>query len=616
MIISFNNVSKSFFSNFLFSKISFTVNENDKIGLVGVNGVGKSTLLKMILGEEKVDGNIDNLNEKGTVFINPNIKISYLSQNVNFKSMDNYVIDEIYSVFDELLSIKDKIENLSSDMNELDEIYSNYDEKDVYSIDYRVNFVVEGLNLENLKNIKIFELSGGEKTRVALAKILLEKSDLLILDEPTNHLDILTIEWLEKYLIKEIKSFIIISHDREFLDNVCNKIYEIENKKLETYNGNFSDFLFQKELILKGEIKKYEKEQEYIKKMEEFVRRYKAGNKSKQARGRQKLLDKLDRMEDPEFNVKKLKLNFTSKYDTGENVLKIKNLKVDNLFEIDEFNIYKGDKIGIIGKNGIGKSTLLKIIEKNLKYDEIELGSNVNIAYFDQDMSFDNEENTLIEEINNDLSKNEEYYKSLLSSFLFTKDDIEKKIKNLSGGEKVRIKLLKMMLKNANFLILDEPTNHLDMYSIEILEEALKNFNQTLIVVSHNRHFLSEVCNKICIIENGKLSVFDGNYEKYKENIQNEIDKKEINLSKEMNKQIFIENKNRKKEIKKNQKRIIEIEKQIDDINFQIIELQEKMYKFSTDYQKLLDIQNEIDRLKNLENNLLLEWENLSDNTE
>lgn len=616
MIISFNNVSKLFFSNFLFSNISFTVNKNDKIGLVGVNGVGKSTLLKMILGEEKVDGNIDNLNEKGTIFINPNIKISYLSQNVNFKSMDNYVIDEIYSVFDELLNVKDKIENLSSDMNELDEIYSNYDEKDVYSIDYRVNFVVEGLNLENLKNKKILELSGGEKTRVALAKILLEKSDLLILDEPTNHLDILTIEWLEKYLIKEIKSFILISHDREFLDNVCNKIYEIENKKLETYNGNFSDFLFQKELILKGEIKKYEKEQEYIKKMEEFVRRYKAGNKSKQARGRQKLLDKLDRMEDPEFNVKKLKLNFSAKYDTGENVLKIKNLKVDNLFKIDEFNIYKGDKIGIIGKNGIGKSTLLKIIEKNLKYDEIELGSNVNMAYFDQDMSFDNEENTLIEEINNDLSKNEEYYKSLLSSFLFTKDDVEKKIKNLSGGEKVRIKLLKMMLKNANFLILDEPTNHLDMYSIEILEEALKNFNQTLIVVSHNRHFLSEVCNKICIIENGKLSVFDGNYEKYKENIQNEIDKKEINLSKEMNKQIFIENKNRKKEIKKNQKRIIEIEKQIDDINFQIIELQEKMYKFSTDYQKLLDIQNEIDKLKNLENNLLLEWENLSDNTE
>lgn len=616
MIFSFNNISKYFSSNLLFSDVSFTFNENDKVGLIGLNGVGKSTLAKMILGLENIDINYDGNNEKGNIFKNSDIKISYLSQNFNFISEDNQVIDEIYSIFGDIIEIKKKIESYSvlescNKLIEIENLYLKFEENDGYSIDYKVNIVIEGLNLEKLKNKKIIELSGGEKTRVALAKILLCKSDLLILDEPTNHLDIFTIEWLENYLNKEIRNLLVISHDREFLDNVCNRIFEIENKKLLTYNTNFSDFLIQKELILKGEIKKYEKEQEYIKKLEEYVRRYKAGNKSKQARGRQKLLDKIDRMNDPEFDIKRLKLNFLSSSITGENVLKIKNLKVDDLLNISDFNIYKGDKIGIIGKNGIGKSTLLKIIKNFMKYNEVEIGSNVNIGYFDQDMNFDNEELTILEEINTDLNKDEKYYKSILSSFLFYKEDFDKKIKNLSGGEKVRIKLIKLMLKNSNFLILDEPTNHLDMYSIEILENALKEYEHTLIVVSHNRHFLSEVCNKICVIEDGELNIFDGNYEKYKENIKNQFEKKEINLNKELNKQLFLENKNKKKEIKKNKKRIEEIENKINEINIKILEFEKDMYNYANDYVKLIDLQSEIDKLKELENSLLLEWEEL-----
>ena len=626
-LIQFNNVYKQYTGEYILKNVSFSINDGDKIGMIGLNGAGKSSIIKIILGQENHDGSIENVNEKGNVFVNPNMKIGYLSQIHKFDSENNSIYEELLSVFSEQRNILSEIEKISlrmaieENVDDLMEQYNKFNEKyeamDGYNMEYKIKQVMQGLELNDFKESQIKSLSGGEKTRVTLAKLLLEEPDLLILDEPTNHLDILSIEWLEEYLKKYSKSFLLVSHDRIFLDSVCNKIYELERGKVEQYNGNFSDFVIQKELILKGEIKRFEKETEKIKKMEEYITRFKAGIKAKQARGRQKILDRLNRMDDPVFNPNRMKLKFDISSSSADRVLSVKNLSKSfdgkKVLNNISFDMYKGDKVGIIGKNGIGKSTLLKILMgiKNQDNGEFKFGERVKLGYYDQDHQNLFPENNILQEINTSLNYTEEYLRSKAASFLFVGDDILKPVSKLSGGEKVRLSLLKLSEQKGNLLLLDEPTNHLDIYSIEVLEDALIDYEGSLLLVSHNRHFINSVCNKIYYLSEDGLEEFKGNFDEYKI----KISEKELDNNKNKEESDYFKRKEEKKLESSRKKELEKIEKTIEEIGIRTEKLNLNMDEAGkkNDLGLMLEIQKELDDLKILEDELLEKWTNFSD---
>ena len=626
-LIQFNNVYKQYTGEYILKNVSFSINDGDKIGMIGLNGAGKSSIIKIILGQENHDGSIENVNEKGNVFVNPNMKIGYLSQIHKFDSENNSIYEELLSVFLEQRNILSEIEKISlrmaieENVDDLMEQYNKLNEKyesmDGYNMEYKIKQVMQGLELNDFKESQIKSLSGGEKTRVTLAKLLLEEPDLLILDEPTNHLDILSIEWLEEYLKKYSKSFLLVSHDRIFLDSVCNKIYELERGKVEQYNGNFSDFVIQKELILKGEIKRFEKETEKIKKMEEYITRFKAGIKAKQARGRQKILDRLNRMDDPVFNPNRMKLKFDISSSSADRVLSVKNLSKSfdgkKVLNNISFDMYKGDKVGIIGKNGIGKSTLLKILVgiKNQDDGEFKFGERVKLGYYDQDHQNLFPENNILQEINTSLNYTEEYLRSKAASFLFVGDDVLKPVSKLSGGEKVRLSLLKLSEQKGNLLLLDEPTNHLDIYSIEVLEDALIDYEGSLLLVSHNRHFINSICNKIYYLSEDGLEEFKGNFDEYKM----KISEKELYNNKNKEESDYFKRKEEKKLESSRKKELEKIEKNIEEIGIRIEKLNLNMDEAGkkNDLGLMLEIQKELDDLKILEDELLEKWTNFSD---
>lgn len=626
-LIQFNNVYKQYTGEYILKNVTFSINDGDKIGMIGLNGAGKSSIIKIILGQENHDGSIENINEKGSVFVNPNMKIGYLSQIHKFDSENNSVYEELLSVFSEQrnilhdiekislrMAIEENVDNLMEEYNSLNE---KYEAMDGYNMEYKIKQVMQGLELNDFKESQIKSLSGGEKTRVTLAKLLLEEPDLLILDEPTNHLDILSIEWLEEYLKKYSKSFLLVSHDRIFLDSVCNKIYELERGKVEQYNGNFSDFVIQKELILKGEIKRFEKETEKIKKMEEYITRFKAGIKAKQARGRQKILDRLNRMDDPVFNPNRMKLKFDISSSSADRVLSVKNLSKSfdgkKVLNNISFDMYKGDKVGIIGKNGIGKSTLLKILMgiKNQDDGEFKFGERVKLGYYDQDHQNLFPENNILQEINTSLNYTEEYLRSKAASFLFVGDDVLKPVSKLSGGEKVRLSLLKLSEQKGNLLLLDEPTNHLDIYSIEVLEDALIDYEGSLLLVSHNRHFINSICNKIYYLSEDGLEEFKGNFDEYKM----KISEKELYNNKNKEESDYFKRKEEKKLESSRKKELEKIEKNIEEIGIRIEKLNLNMDEAGkkNDLGLMLEIQKELDDLKILEDELLEKWTNFSD---
>ena len=626
-LIQFNNVYKQYTGEYILKNVTFSINDGDKIGMIGLNGAGKSSIIKIILGQENHDGSIENINEKGSVFVNPNMKIGYLSQIHKFDSENNSVYEELLSVFSEQrnilhdiekislrMAIEENVDNLMEEYNSLNE---KYEAMDGYNMEYKIKQVMQGLELNDFKESQIKSLSGGEKTRVTLAKLLLEEPDLLILDEPTNHLDILSIEWLEEYLKKYGKSFLLVSHDRIFLDSVCNKIYELERGKVEQYNGNFSDFVIQKELILKGEIKRFEKETEKIKKMEEYITRFKAGIKAKQARGRQKILDRLNRMDDPVFNPNRMKLKFDISSSSADRVLSVKNLSKSfdgkKVLNNISFDMYKGDKVGIIGKNGIGKSTLLKILMgiKNQDDGEFKFGERVKLGYYDQDHQNLFPENNILQEINTSLNYTEEYLRSKAASFLFVGDDVLKPVSKLSGGEKVRLSLLKLSEQNGNLLLLDEPSNHLDIYSIDVLEEAFIDDVGSLLLVSHNRHFINSICNKIYYLSEDGLEEFKGNFDEYKM----KISEKELYNNKNKEESDYFKRKEEKKLESSRKKELEKIEKTIEEIGIRIEKLNLNMDEAGkkNDLGLMLEIQKELDDLKILEDELLEKWTNFSD---
>lgn len=613
--IQFNNVYKSFLDKQILKDVSFSINSSDRIGLIGLNGVGKSTIINIILSKEGINS--------GTVFVDKNINIGYISQVHHFSDENNTVFEELDTVFSELHKVYRKIEKMNLELatnpklkDELDKLYNIFNANDGYSIDYLLNQVINGLDLTNLKDSLICKLSGGEKTRVSLAKLLLQKPDLLILDEPTNHLDLASIEWLEEFLKKYNKAFLLISHDRVFLDNVCNKIFEIENMKLHEYSGNFSSFMIQKEMILKGEIKEYEKQQDRIKKLNEYIERNRAGRMAKQARGKQKLLSHLLVHDNPDYTPPKMKLKFEIKNTTSDSVLTLENIckNFDNKTLLKDIclKVYKGERIGIIGKNGCGKSTLLKLIANKLTLDSgsIKIAQNAVMGYFDQNVDDLYPDNTILQEINTNINYTQEYLRSMAASFLFKDEDVDKRIKDLSGGEKVRVSFIKLIQKHPNFLLLDEPTNHLDIYSIEILEQALSDFQGTLVVVSHNRHFLDSVCNTIYVLDENGLTKFKGNYNDYKESI-----KKKTVIEKEKDtKNEYILQKEKSKKISKLKRLISSTEEELEKIGKRKSEINKAMFlpDVAKDIEKLVNLQNELDDLSKKEDTLMEEWQKYS----
>ena len=628
-VVQFNNIYKQFSGEYLLKDISFTIEDKDRIGLVGLNGTGKSTLIKMLLGMERIDPDLQN--NIGNISMSNTTKVGYLSQNHNFSDEMNSVYEEMLEVFIEEHKLWHEIQKINSflaisegeelekNLELLSDLTIKYESKNGYEIEYRIRQILTGLELEGYQEQIIKDLSGGEKTRVALAKLLLQEPDLLVLDEPTNHLDLVSIEWLEEYLKKYGKAFLLVSHDRIFLDNVCNKIYEVENKKLYKYEGNFSRFILQKELILKGELKRYEKEQEKVKKMEEYIDRFRAGIKARQAQGRQKILDRIEQMDDPIFNPQRMRLKFEVASSTGENVLQVRNVSKsfdgNKVLNNINFNLYKGERVGIIGKNGIGKSTLLKIIMEKISKDEgeIVIGSRVKIGYYDQDHSALHGENTVLQEINTSLNLTQEYLRTLAGGFLFSGEDVEKRIDKLSGGEKVRGSFLKLYMEKANLLILDEPTNHLDIYSIEVLEDALEDYEGTLLVVSHNRHFLDVVCNTIYYLDENGLKKFKGNYEDYKASLKNSGNN-EQGEEKEEKKVSYQEQKEMSRKIAKLKKDIEKLEEEMEMLSKDKEIAEKKYYEAgkTNDMDTIVEMQEKIEKIDELEISKLEEWEEKS----
>ena len=629
MILSCNDIKKSFGIKNILSNISFNINEKDKVALVGVNGAGKSTLFKIIVGEISKDS--------GDINIPKNTKIGYFSQNLNLNE-NNLLFDELLTVFSQIINMEFKLRELEQKMEiykdeELNLIIKEYDKISTYlsennSFDYnsRIKGVLKGLGFTEddfYKEIKF--LSGGQKTRVALGKILLEEPDILLLDEPTNHLDIKSIQWLENFLKSYSKALFIISHDRYFLNKIVNKVIELENTKSTIYNGNYSDYAEKKHIAREIMLKHYLNQQKEIKKQEEVIKKLRSYNREKfvkRAESREKLLDKMEKIEKPDNLPAQMRLSLSPKKESGNDVLIVENLSKSfdfNLFNNISFDIKKGDKVALIGANGIGKTTLIKMIMEKTSIDNgsIKLGSNVVIGYYDQEQQNLNLDKTIFNEISDTYPnlKNEEI-RNALAVFVFTGDDVFKKISTLSGGEKGRVALAKIMLSNANFLILDEPTNHLDMVSKEILEDALKNYTGTCIYISHDRFFINNTATKVIELTKSKMNIYLGNYDYYlekceqKEIISENIKSKEISD----NKMDWKAQKEAQAETRKKENAIKKLEQEIENIESKINEANEKLTleEVYTNPYKSKEIYEEKTKLEEELNILYDKWESLA----
>ena len=534
IVLSCSNISKSYGANTILENISFSIEDGDKIGLIGLNGSGKTTLFNILAGEI--------LNDSGDIYIQKDLKIGYLKQHTNIES-NLTIFDECLEVFKPLIEMEKVLRNLEhkislessnghsdkldSLLNEYSILLEEFNNQNGYGYRSEIKGVLKGLGFsdeEMDKNANV--LSGGQKARLSLAKLLLEKPNVLLLDEPTNHLDIDAINWLENFLKEYNGAVLTISHDRYFLNNVVSKIFLLENKNIKIYNTNYTKYMEQRKKDLEILKKQYENQQKEIKRQEEIIQRFSNyGGKRyiKQAQARQKLLDKMKLLDKP-IDDKKAKINFEPKIKSGRDVLKVENLgksfKEYELFKDINFNIYRGEKVGLIGPNGVGKTTLFKTILNEIPYEEgnITIGQHVHIGYFDQEQTNLNLNNTVIDEIWDEHPKlNHFEIRTILSHFLFIGDDIFKEISELSGGERGRLQLLKMMLSDANFLLMDEPTNHLDIDSKEVLEDALIEYEGTVLVISHDRYFLNKVADKILEMTEDGIIEYLGNYDYYLE---------------------------------------------------------------------------------------------------
>ena len=535
VIISANNINKSYGISSILSDVSFHIDKGDRVGIVGANGAGKSTLLNIIAGKTKCDS--------GDIFISGNSQIGYLTQSSSF-ALGVTVYDAMLSIFDDLVSMEKRLSDLSHNIAELsgkgedagallrefDELSETFDRRNGYSYKSEITGILNSLAFPpSFFNKNAGELSGGEKTRLALAALLLRKPDILLLDEPTNHLDIGTMNWLEQYLKGYNGTIVLISHDRYFLDRTITRVFEIDNHRLSAYEGNYSVYTEKKRMRVEAELRAYEKQQTEIKRQEDMIRKYKERGTeklAKRAKSREKMLGHIEVIDRPAAEPGKIKIKFKNSAKSGNDVLEGFELsKVYGaastkrvLFENVSYDIKRDEKICLVGANGIGKTTLLKIIlgEIEPSSGRLKVGHNVEFAYYDQEQRLlDNSETVLGELHNSYRLYDATELRGLLGRFLFKNDDVFKKVGDLSGGEKARLALLKLMLSGANVLIMDEPTNHLDISSKEVFEDALLDFPGTVIIVSHDRYLLNKVPDRILELKLDGLTNFPGNYDYY-----------------------------------------------------------------------------------------------------
>ena len=636
MILNATNISKSFGSNEIIKDANFLVNEHEKVAIVGVNGAGKTTLLKILTGEERADS--------GNVILAKDAKLGYLRQINNVDSTLS-IIDELYTVIEHILNMEKRMLEMQEQMQhlsgeELEALYYSYtalthryELMDGYAAKSKVIGILKGLGFdENDFERKINTLSGGQKTRVFLAKLLLEEPDIILLDEPTNHLDLRSIEWLESYLLNYKGAVIIVSHDRYFLDKIVSKVIDIENAEVQMYSGNYSDFSAKKQMLLDAKMKEYLNQQQEIKHQEAVITKLKQFNREKsikRAESRQKQLEKIDRVEAPVTHIENMRLSLDISKESGKDVLTVHDLSKSfdekHLFSNINFEIKRGERVAIIGDNGTGKTTLLKIINGLLSPDtgEVIYGSNVSIAYYDQEHQVLHMDKTLFDEISDTYpDMNNTQIRNILAAFLFTGEDVFKKIGDLSGGERGRVSLVKLMLSKANFLLLDEPTNHLDILSKDVLESALNSFPGTICYVSHDRYFINKTATRILDLTGNRLLNYIGNYDYYIEKREavegaanlsvNNIEEKPAEVSD--SKQEWIENKNAQAQKKKITNALNKCEKEIEKIEEKLGLIDEEFAnpEISSNVGKLMELQKEKTALEEKLEKLMNEWEELT----
>lgn len=533
IVLSANNLTKTYGTDVIIEKASFHLNDGDKVGIIGRNGAGKTTLLNMLTGQLSCD--------EGEFFVSQNIRIGYLKQRDNFNS-ERTVMEEIEGIFSGLAKLEEEITRLSDEVaanphdmrriEKLDELQHRFDREGGYTYKSEIIGILNSMAFgESFYNKKISSLSGGERTRLALAALLLEKPDILLLDEPTNHLDIGTLKWLEQYLSAYKGTVMIVSHDRYFLDQTVNRIFEVENHKVYCYEGKYSDYAAQKKLRRETELRAYNNQQREIARQEEMIRRMKqhgTEHLAKRAASREKRLDMLERLERPESEMGKMKIHFRQNFQSGGDVILAEDLEKcfgwgqnrRELFRNVNLDIKRGERICIVGPNGVGKTTLLRVLLGELPPTAgyLKIGHNVAFGYYDQGQLLLNDSNTVLEELKESYRLyTDTEMRSILGRFLFQGDEVFLPVGSLSGGEKARLSLLKLMLSGANTLILDEPTNHLDIESKEVFEEALLEFPGTVIVVSHDRYFLQRIPTRILELTHDGTVEYLGKYDYYLE---------------------------------------------------------------------------------------------------
>ncbi len=640
MILAARQLQKSYGIDVILEKITFHLEEREKAAVVGVNGAGKTTLFRILTGEASPDG--------GELFLKKDVSVGYLAQNQKIES-DQTIYEEMLSVFRKIMETESKLREMENEMGqyegqELSDKMAEYaalqlffEQNDGYGYQSRLRGVLKGLGFsEKDWNRPMNQLSGGQKTRVWLGRLLLSRPDLLLLDEPTNHLDIASIEWLEDFLRSYSGAVLIISHDRYFLDRIVTKVIEIENKKSSVFNGNYTFYSQQKEILRESQQKAYDLQQKEIRRQEDVIRTLRAYNREKfikRAESREKALDKMERLDRPEALPDQMRLTLTPQIISGSDVLHAENLsKTYNghkVFQNVFFDIKRGDKVAVIGPNGVGKSTLFKMLLKEVSSDSglIRFGTNVHVGYYDQEQQKLDESKSIFDEIADTYpTLTAGQIRNVLAAFVFTNDDVFKPISALSGGEKGRVSLAKIMLSKANLLMLDEPTNHLDMFSKEVLEDAINCYEGTVFYISHDRYFINRTAEKILELTREGVVQYAGNYdyylEKKAERERNEAEKLRENPQAAQplkaapqpasdTKNDWLRQKEQQAAERKLANKIARIETEIEETEAAIAKADTDMAAASSDYTKAQEIFEQKTALEEKLETLYAAWEEL-----